>query len=350
MSVSLLRRVWVVLAVWSLSLTSTPAAPPSAGEEFFEKEVRPLLVERCQQCHAGSEPKGGLKLTLPDQPPQRRRYRLSRRSGKAGPELARPRHPLHRRAENAPQAEIDRARKQDPDALGDAGGALAGSCQRADHDQSRERLSDQPRSTRRFWSFQPVKPATPPEVEDGTWVQNPLDRFILRRLEVSGLKPAPPADKRTLDPAGRPSTLTGLPPTPEEVEGLCQGRLAPGFCHRHRAPAGLSPLTGSAWGRHLARPWSAMPTSFDARGLGGETDIADAWRYRDWVVDAFNRDLPYDQFVTQQLAGDLLTGDQKASTARAPSPRACWPSANWGGGDADKEKLPHRQSWTIRST
>jgi hypothetical protein len=166
-------------------------------------------------------------------------------------------------------------------------------------------------------------------------VRSPLDRFILQRLEARGLEPAAPADKRILI---RRATfdLTGLPPTPEEVESFLRDDSPQAFAKVvERLLA--SPAYGERWGRH----WLDLvryTDSFDARGIGGEMDIPFAWRYRDWVVNAFNRDLPYDQFVTQQIAGDLLPSPDGVNREGIVA-TGMLAIGNWGGGDADKEKL-----------
>ena len=165
----------------------------------------------------------------------------------------------------------------------------------------------------------------PPDVKDTAWPRSDLDRYILAGLEAKGLKPAKPADKRTLI---RRATfdLTGLPPTPEEIDAFLKDDSPDAFAKVvDRLLA--SPAYGERWGRH----WLDLvryADSFDARlAPGNEMDCGDAWRYRDWVVDAFNRDLPYDQFVRDQIAGDLLPGQgrrlqpRRGHRHRLPRPR-----------------------------
>ncbi len=172
-------------------------------------------------------------------------------------------------------------------------------------------------------------------MRDTTWARSDLDRFILAALEAKGLRPAKPADKRTLL---RRATfdLTGLPPTPEEVHAFLRDDAPDAFA-RVVDRLLASPAYGERWGRH----WLDLvryTDSFDARGLGGEMDCADAWRYRDWVVRAFNRDLPYDQFLTLQIAGDLVPSPEGLN-ADGIIATGLLALGNWGGGDADKEKL-----------
>jgi len=156
---------------------------------------------------------------------------------------------------------------------------------------------------RGFWSFQPVRDVMPPAVRAANWPQSPIDRFILARLEERGLTPCEPADKRTLL---RRATfdLTGLPPSPDEIEAFLADESPAAFAKVvDRLLA--SPHYGERWGRH----WLDVVRYADARDLiqlPVESDFREAWRYRDWVVNSFNRDLPYDAFITRQLAGDLL--------------------------------------------
>jgi Protein of unknown function (DUF1553)/Protein of unknown function (DUF1549)/Planctomycete cytochrome C len=163
----------------------------------------------------------------------------------------------------------------------------------------------------RHWAFEkPVRPS-PPEVKLSGWPQNAIDRFVLARLEAEGLKPSPEADKYTL--ARRVALdLTGLPPDPELVKRLVADS-SPDAYERLVDDLLKSPAFGERW----ARVWLDLARYADTKGY--EKDLGRTmWRYRDWVIDAFNRDLPYDQFTRDQLAGDLLadpTADQVLATA-----------------------------------
>ena len=157
-----------------------------------------------------------------------------------------------------------------------------------------------------FWAFKPpVKPRLP-QVESETWCQSPIDRFILARLESAGLTPAPPANRRTLI---RRATydLTGLPPTPEEVDAFLADVRAEAF-ERVVERLLASPRYGEKWGRH----WLDIARYADSNGLDENLAYANAFRYRDYVIDAFNMDLPYDEFVREQVAGDLLAGEPES--------------------------------------
>src|SRR5579863_4029803 len=146
----------------------------------------------------------------------------------------------------------------------------------------------------RIWSFQPVHAATPPSLLRTEWPLSAIDHFILTNLENHGLRPAAPADKRTLI---RRATfdLTGLPPTPAETAQFLADESPEAFA-RVVDRLLASPRYGERWGRH----WLDVVRYADARDLiqlPAESDFREAWRYRDWVVAAFNQDLPYDEFI-----------------------------------------------------
>jgi hypothetical protein len=319
------------LAMFALGSRAWADPAPTAGDEFFEKEVRPLLVERCIKCHGGEKTRGGLKLTSRDAVLQ---------GGDSGP-AAVPGKPndsrlvqlLHRddttrMPKNGALLEHDIAVMTRWVEMGLPYPSSAAANAGAFH------ISD---DQRRFWSFQPVKVAPTPDVNDKAWAHCDLDRYILAALEVKGLRPAAPADKRTLL---RRATfdLTGLPPTAQEMDAFLKDASPDAFAKVvDRLLA--SPAYGERWGRHwldLAR----YTDSFDARlSPGNEMDCNDAWRYRDWVIDAFNRDLPYDQFVRDQIAGDLIPGKDGAFNRSGIIATTFLAIGNWGGGDADKDKL-----------
>jgi hypothetical protein len=314
-------------------LAAAPACQAGAGDEFFEKEIRPILAEHCQRCHGDAKPKGGLRLTA--------RARLLK-GGDSGPAAV---------AGNTDESLLIKAVRYTDELRMPPKGKLP---QRQIDALTRWVQSGLPwpeanatsvaaggkfvitPEQKQFWSFQPIKPTLPPAVRDAAWAQSEVDRYVLAALETRGLRPAAPADRRTLV---RRVTfdLTGLPPTPEEVEAFVNDPRPdayPRLVDRLLA----SPAYGERWGRHwldLAR----YTDSFDARITGtSEMDCGDAWRYRDWVVNAFNRDLPYNRFLTDQIAGDLVPGDE-ASQRDGIIATTFLTIGNWGGGDADKEKL-----------
>src|SRR5262249_8260253 len=139
-----------------------------------------------------------------------------------------------------------------------------------------------------------------PAVKNAAWARSPLDAFVLARLEAKGLQPAPPAERATL--LRRVTVdLTGLPPTPEEIDAYVKDE-SPEAWAKVVDRLLASPQYGERWGRHwLDVVRYAETTANDANAV-----MRYAWRYRDYVVESFNRDLPYDQFLVEQLAGDLL--------------------------------------------
>ena len=156
-----------------------------------------------------------------------------------------------------------------------------------------------------MWSFQPVANPAPPEVRDPAWPASPIDRFVLARLEASGLSPSPPADKSALI---RRVTfdLIGLPPTPEEVAAFVRDDAPDAFA-RVVDRLLASPHYGERWGRFwmdIARYGEDQAHSFQPRLYPY------GFRYRDWLTRAFNRDMPYDRFILEQIAGDRLDGPE----------------------------------------
>ena len=156
---------------------------------------------------------------------------------------------------------------------------------------------------RDFWSFQKVKEENPPVVAAKLWVRNPIDNFILAKLEAKGVKPGRPADKVTL--LRRASLdLTGLPPTPEEVDAFVADRSPQAFAKVvERLLA--SPHYGERWGRH----WLDLARFAESEGFKSDEARPNAWRYRDYAIQSFNRDKPYNRFVEEQIAGDELWPD-----------------------------------------
>ncbi len=330
-----------LVAIVLLLVPSSRALAQSASDanEFFEKEVRPLLVERCLECHGAKEkPKGGLRLTTRE---------AVIRGGDSGPAAVagKPDESLLIQAVRY----LDEPRMPPKAKLSDREIAIlttwvqrglpwpetkAAPAPADPKAASSFRITDE---QRRFWSFQPIRDVPAPAVKDERWCRSAIDRFILAPLEAQGLHPVAEADRRTLI---RRATfdLTGLPPSPEEVTAFVEDPSPDAFARVVDRLLG-SRAYGVRWGRH----WLDVvryTDSFDARGVGGEMDCADAWRYRDWVVDAFNRDLPYNEFVTQQVAGDLVaSGELTEESLQATLGTGMLAIGNWGGGDADKEKL-----------
>ena len=272
----------------------------TAGIEFFESQVRPLLVNRCYKCHsAKSDPiEGGLRLDSRE---------AWRRGGDAGAVIV-PGKPGASRLLKAvlyqdpilamppdaalPKREIEILRQWI---------AMGAPDPRTEQTPTTVRQVDF-KTGRQFWSFRPIRDPRPPRVANPAWSQSPIDRFVLARLEQQQLKPVRRATPRTLIRRAFFDVL-GLPPTPRQVQEFLDDN-SPDAWPRLVDRLLASPHYGERWGRH----WLDVARYADDQ-LKEEfyyRPLPHAWRYRDWVVQALNSDLPYDQFVTQQLAGDML--------------------------------------------
>jgi hypothetical protein len=162
-----------------------------------------------------------------------------------------------------------------------------------------------------FWAFQPPQAAPIPQVRSSDWPQNPIDHFILAKLEEAGLRPGPPATKRELI---RRVTfdLTGLPPTPEETDAFTAD-LSPDAFARVVDRLLASPSYGEGWGQH----WLDVVRYAETEGFEYDRALPDGWRFRDYVIDSLNQDKPYDAFVAEQVAGDELRPDDPVARVAA---------------------------------
>jgi hypothetical protein len=267
--------------------------PPDldSAEEIatFERKIRPLFAAHCYSCHSAKAAKlrGGLRLDTREgilaggnsgpviMPGDPDRSRLIRAVRYADPDLRMP-----------PKKELAREQVADLETWVKRGAALPNT------EAARGRPPGTGGPPRSHWAFEPPKEPRLPTVKQRDWARSPIDLFILAKLEEKGLHAAAPADRRTLL---RRATydLLGLPPTPEEVDAFLADASPDAFARvvdRLLASSGY----GERWGRH----WLDLVRYTD--------DFEEAWRYRDWVVAAFKDDLPYDQFIIQQIAGDRL--------------------------------------------
>ncbi|MDP2321997.1 MAG: PSD1 and planctomycete cytochrome C domain-containing protein [Acidobacteriota bacterium] len=315
----LLVLVAFVLISSALRASQAPAATAAAGQDatLFETKVRPMLAANCFACH-GEKALAGLRVDSRD---------ALLRGGETGPALV-PGDPEKsalfkavQHADGFPRMPRGRAKlgAADIDAL--AEWIRAGAVWPEDEPTSGGNPSGLPAAVsheraitaehRAFWAFQPLKKSRPPAVQNAAWPRTDIDRFILARLEQERLAPVAAADKLTLL---RRATLdlTGLPPTPEDVDAFLADTSADAFdkvVDRLLA----SPRYGETWGRlwlDVARYGEDDYRSLDPMGRGFNP-YPNAHLYRDWVIRAFNDDLPYDQFVTAQLAADLLEGPER---------------------------------------
>ncbi len=246
----------------------------------FSRDIRPILNQNCVACHGGVRQKNGVSFIF-------REEALGK--GKSGRRTIVPGDP------DASEF-MARLTTTDPEARMPYHGPPLPPQQIA----LLRRWIKEGAKWQDYWAFVPPTPKALPQVKDADWVRQPLDRFILARLEKEGLQPSPEADKAAL--LRRVSfDLTGLPPTPAE-EAAFLADSSPGAYERQVDRLLASPRYGERW----ASMWLDLARYADTKGYEKDVERPGVWPYRDWVIDAFNRNLPYDQFVIKQLAGDLL--------------------------------------------
>ncbi len=290
---------WVSLLAFA---AAGAAANGAEGLEYFEKQVRPLLAAKCQMCHNAQLKSGGIDfssvegflkardeaaLISLDRPEDSRLLAIVGYAAakKMPPDGKLPQHELEI-FENwirmgAPWPGAERKEKMIP--AGQQGVFTA--------------------EQRNYWAFQPVSRPDDPQVARADWVSNPVDLFILSKLEEKGLGPAPPAGKAVLLRRAA-FDLTGLPPTAQELEDFLADD-APDAFEKVVDRLLASPRYGERWGRH----WLDVARYADSTGNDEDHRYPYAWRYRDYVIEAFNADMPYDRFVREQIAGDLLPAE-----------------------------------------
>jgi cytochrome c553 len=284
--------------LWSGTQRVCAAESPAAGIEFFEKKIRPLLVDNCFKCHGNGKKKGNLQLDS--------RASLLK-GGDSGPAIV-PGQPEQSLLIKAIGYQDDMLRMPPRGKLADqhiaelSAWIKMGAPWPEDVTTRTAGLGEtfDMAARRRHWCWQPLQARTPPAVKQAGWPQSPIDHFVLAKLEANGLAPAKPADRRTLI---RRVTydLIGLPPTPAEIDAFLTDDSPDAYAKVvDRLLA--SPHYGERWGRH----WLDLVRFAETYGHEFDYDIPEAYRYRDYVIRAFNDDVPYDQFVTEHIAGDLL--------------------------------------------
>ncbi len=266
--------------------------------EFFEARIRPILAEHCHRCHGPKKQESGLRLdtregllkgsdngpvVMPDKPEQSPLIEAIRYDSSV---------------KMPPKAKLPRQAIDDLTAWARLG---------APWPEASQASTATSANAKRHWAFRQVEDLPTPSVKDVAWPRDPVDRFILARLEGRGISPSPTADRRTLI---RRVTfdLIGLPPTPGEVAAF-EADDSPDAYVRLIDRLLASPHYGERWGRY----WLDVARYADTKGyvLFQDADFHWAYLYRDYVVSAFNRDLPYDRFILEQLAADRLPSEPK---------------------------------------
>jgi len=266
-------------------------APTSEGIEYFEKNIRPLLAANCYQCHSSQLDKpmaglmldtraGTLRVIVPGKPEQS--LMLGAVLG-SRPDIKMPPGRMLTSEEIERLAKWIQMGAPDPRTGGDAAAASSTAWENA----------------RRHWSFRPVQDPKPPRVSSPDWT-SPIDAFIKARLDAKGLTPQPKASKLVLL---RRVTydLTGLPPTPDEVDAFLKD-ASPKATEKVVDRLLASQQYGERWGRH----WLDVVRYADTSGDNSDFPVPAMYRYRNWVIAAFNKDEPYDQFLRDQIAGDII--------------------------------------------
>ncbi|UUO04941.1 PSD1 and planctomycete cytochrome C domain-containing protein [Blastopirellula sp. J2-11] len=308
---------WIALLLilpilWCSTFESHAAEPPAPSSDdlkFFESKVRPLLVSKCIDCHGEDTQESELRLDT---------YAGMISGGTSGPAIV----PgsleesllltavsfKHELLQMPPDGKLAADEIQLLQQWVEKG---------APHPESGAAGSITPRrgaidleEARKYWAFQPIVRPKVPEVAGQTAKPNPIDAFTFSHLQKQGLTPSSAADKRTLL---RRATLDliGLPPTPEEIAAFLADETPSAFEHVIDRLLS-SPRYGERWGRH----WLDVVRYADSNGLDENQGFVDAWRYRNYVIDAFNADKPYDRFLQEQVAGDLLEkAEQRSETS-----------------------------------
>jgi hypothetical protein len=306
-----------------IGLLAAGSAAADDGTAFFESKVRPLLIARCYECHSGAKTKGGLSLDT------RAGWQ---KGGDSGTAIVpgKPEESLLIKAVSYHDADLAMPPESKGGKLPDADIAALSEWVKLGAPDPRIPVAQlggmKLEDANAWWAFQPL-PAAEKEASSAK-----IDEFINAKIAEAGLTPNPAADKRTLI---RRATydLTGLPPTPEEVDAFVADPSSDAFAKVvERLLA--SPQYGVQWGRH----WLDVVRYADTAGENTDRPLPHAWRYRNWVFDAFNRDLPYDQFVRLQLAGDILraSGD-RAEAAEGVIATGYLAVARRFGHDIDKD-------------
>lgn len=282
--------VWLLTAA---KTASVPVAQTATKPVDFNRDIRPILSDTCFKCHGPDEQQRMANLRLDDTEGlfvDRGGYRI------IVPGIA-AQTKLYQKISSK-----DDSFRMPP--------TYSGRTLTAKQIELIKEWIDQGAKWEMLWSFVPPKRHPVPEVKDKAWPRNPIDNFVLARLESEGLKPPPEADKATLLRRVY-FDLTGLPPTPAEIDAFLADRSPDAYEER------VDQLLASPnYGERMAMPWLDLTRYSDTHGYHIDS-LRDMWAWRDWVIKAFNQNMPYDEFTIEQIAGDLLpnaTQDQKIAS------------------------------------
>ncbi len=295
-----------LLALWVLPVLCAPTHAQSAVD--YVRDIEPILHQRCYLCHGSQQQMAGLRLDS---------RAMALKGADSGPVIV-PGDPSSSKLV-ARVTSADEGFRMPPggSALSASETALlrawiaAGAVWPEQHAGPAQQDSSSGGAGASHWAFQPVRRPEPPPVRQSGWVRNPIDRFVLAKLEAEGLSPSPQADPHTLVRRIHFDAV-GLPPTPETVAEF-QADSNPQAYEALVDELLRSPHFGERW----ALPWLDLARYADSEGYERDPLRPHAWRWRHWLIEAINRDMPYDRFSVEQIAGDLLpnaTVDQRVAT------------------------------------
>ncbi len=295
-------RSTLLIALLTAATTRAESTPAPVD---FVREVAPVLTERCLACHHDGKAKGGLDLSSASR---------AFSGGESGPAIVAGKPDASLLLDAIVSAEPGKRpampKTGDPLAPDEVARLRRWIAEGASWPRGLV-LTEKARADLSFWSLQPLHTSAPPEIASA-WTRNPIDRFILARLQASGLSPSPEADRRTLI---RRATfdLTGLPPSPEDVASF-EADDRPDAYEQLVDRLLASPQYGERWGRH----WLDVARFGESTGYERNIILDNAWPYRDYVIRTFNTDAPFDRFIIEQLAGDVVgRGDPTVEVATA---------------------------------
>ncbi len=285
-------------------LAASAAGADATAFEFFEKRVRPVLVERCYECHGEKKQKGGLRLDS---------AAAVLKGGDSGPALVPGKPDESRLVKGITWSDPDfqmppKNKLSDSEIAALTEWVKLGAPDPRTHVESQ--ISDLKSAlATNHWAYQPLKKVSAPPNKNSSWPRTDIDRFVLAKLEAKQIQPAMDAGRATLVRRAY-YDLIGLPPKPEEVDAFVNDKSPDAFA-RVVDRLLASPQFGERWGRH----WLDVARYGESVTLRGFV-FKEAWRYRDYVIEAFNNDLPFDEFIREQIAGDLLSSSSIAERRR----------------------------------
>ena len=291
---------------WSLLASCLGVSPAFADDAFFESKIRPVLVEKCHKCHSSQKQQGGLRLD--------NRASLVK-GGDTAPAIIPGKTTeglLLAALSHQGELKMPPSGKLPPETLKDFEFWIAqGAPWPAEKNPTPGGRTQVIMPTdRAHWAFQKLHQPVPPQGKKSARLHNDIDRFLQANMDRSHLFPVEKANKPTLI---RRATfdLTGLPPTPEEILAF-EADPSPEAFSRLVDRLLASPRYGERWGRH----WLDVARYGDTAGDGADYPLPEAWKYRNWVIRSFNSDMPYNQFVREQIAGDILANESNGNSGR----------------------------------